>query len=128
MNANFRKDIRFSDFGRAECLQICPVPGALEDISLSGCRIHYEAPVSINLEDDYEIHFRLSRAGMESLVLMCHPQWLTQNPDGSTDAGFLFLHYMDSGALQAYILQRENEEKMENFEGIIPQGDSCQFG
>ena len=90
MNANFRKDIRFSDFGRAECLQICPVPGALEDISLSGCRIHYEAP-------------------------------------GSTDAGFLFLHSLDSGALQAYILQRENEEKMENFEGIIPQGDSCQF-
>lgn len=127
MDFNFRKDIRFNDFGRAECTEISPVAGALEDISLSGCKVHYDAPVSINMENDYEIHFRLSRAGKDALVLMCHPQWFNQKDDGSSEAGFLFLHSLDSEALQSYILQRQKEEMVEKFDGIMPQGDTCQF-
>lgn len=127
MDFNFRKDIRFNDFGRAECTEISPVAGALEDISLSGCKVHYDAPVSINMENDYEIHFRLSRAGKDALVLMCHPQWFNQKDDGSSEVGFLFLHSLDSEALQSYILQRQKEEMVEKFDGIMPQGDTCQF-
>ena len=127
MDFNFRKDIRFNDFGRAECTEISPVAGALEDISLSGCKVHYDAPVSINMENDYEIHFRLSRAGKDALVLMCHPQWFNQKDDGSSEVGFLFLHSLDSEALQSYILQLQKEEIVEKFDRIMPQGDTCQF-
>ena len=58
---------------------------------------------------------------------MCHPQWFNQKDDGSSEVGFLFLHSLDSEALQSYILQLQKEEMVEKFDGIMPQGDTCQF-
>ena len=127
MSSNLRKSVRFSDFGRAECIEICPVPGVLEDISLTGCKIHYDAPVAVNLENDYEIHLRLSRSTAGSFVLMCHPQWQKQSEDGSTAVGFTFLHSPDSPSLESYIQQLQNEQNSQNYDDLLPQGDTCQF-
>ena len=122
-----RKNYRFTDFGRAECSEICPVPGVLEDISLSGCKIHYDTPVTVSMENDYEIHVRLSRISADPLVLMCHPQWIKEGEDGSTSAGFLFLHSPDTPALEAYIRQLDEEKAASEIDSVLPPEDSCQF-
>lgn len=127
MSRNLRKNVRFNDFGRADCPSICPVPGVLDDISLTGCKIHYDAPVMVNLESDYEIHIRLSRASVGAFVLMCHPQWQKQKEDGSTEVGFIFLHSPDSTALENYIQQLQSEQIFQGYDDFLPQGDTCQF-
>ncbi len=127
MSRNLRKNERFYDFGRADCSLICPVSGILEDISLTGCKIHYDAPVMINPETDYEIHIRLSRASVGTFVLMCHPQWQKEKADGSTEVGFIFLHSPDSTALESYIKQLQTEQTSQGYDDFLPQGDTCQF-
>ena len=71
-----RAQERYTDFGRIECPEICIVNGVLDDISINGCKVHFAAPITINLENDYEVRVRLSRSSQEPLVLMCHPQWV----------------------------------------------------
>lgn len=122
-----RKNVRFNDFGRAECAEICPVAGVLDDISLTGCKIHYDTPISIDMENDYEIHLRLSRLPAGSLLMLCHPQWQRQDEDGSTEVGFVFLHSPDTSALETYIKQREDEKLSENIDSVLPEEESCQF-
>lgn len=127
MPKNLRKHIRYNDFGRAECAEICPVAGVLDDISLTGCKIHYDTPISLDMENDYEIQLRLSRIPSGSLSLICHPQWQRQNEDGSTEAGFVFLHSPDTQALESYIQQREDENVSEELDSVLPKEEKCQF-
>ncbi len=127
MGKNLRKSLRFNDFGRFECNDICPMAGVLVDISLTGCKVHYDIPISLNMENDYEIHLRLSRFSNAPLVLMCHPQWQKEGDDGSFEVGFLFLHSPDTAALESYIKQLNDELKTEQFDSVLPQEDSCQF-
>ena len=122
-----RKNYRFSDFGRAECSELCPVPGVLDDISLSGCKIHYDTPVTLNMENDYEIHIRLSRISGEPLVLLCHPQWTKEDEDGAVLIGFQFLHSPDTPTLEAYIRQLNEEKNASEIDSVLPPGESCQF-
>lgn len=127
MSKDQRKNVRFNDFGRAECAEICPVAGVLDDISLTGCKIHYDTPISMDMENDYEIHLRLSRLPAGSLLMLCHPQWQRQDEDGSTEVGFVFLHSPDTPALETYIKQREDEKLSENIDSVLPEEESCQF-
>ncbi|WP_147613137.1 PilZ domain-containing protein [Treponema pectinovorum] len=127
MAQNLRKNVRFLDFGRAECEALCPVAGILDDISKSGCKIHYDAPVNLNMENDYEIHIRLSRENTEPFVLYCHPQWQKESADGTTEIGFSFLHSPDSAKLESYIKQLSEENYSSDFDSLFPQETSCQF-
>ena len=127
MTLNQRKAVRYNDFGRAECEEICPVAGVLGDISVSGCKIHYDAPVDINLENDYEIHLRLSRFISDPLFLMCHPQWQRELEDGAVEIGFVFLRSPDTLKLESYINQLQAEQKSSDLDSYIVQEDSCQF-
>lgn len=127
MGKNLRKSIRYEDFGRAECDEICPMPGILDDISATGCKIHYDAPISLNMENDYEIRIRLSRFSAEPMVLMCHPQWQDEAKDGTSSIGFEFLHSLDTARLEQYIQQLSDEKASSEIDSILPQEDSCQF-
>lgn len=111
MFQNNRKSVRFEDFGRVECPEICPVAGFLDDISLNGCKIHFDMPVSLNMEDDYELKIRLSRFSTEIFTFFAHPQWERQNDGGSSEIGFLLLHSPDTSKLETYIneLKKESE-------------------
>lgn len=127
MVQNLRKNARFPDFGRVECLDISPVAGVLDDISRAGCKIHYDAPVNLNMENDYEIHLRLSRGNSEPLVLFCHPQWQKESEDGLTEIGFSFLHSPDTPKLESYIKQLFEEKFSSDFNLDYPQQPTCQF-
>ena len=52
MQTELRKNTRFEDFGRIECEDLGPVSGILDDISMNGCKVHFDVPVNVNLEND----------------------------------------------------------------------------
>ncbi len=103
------------------------MPGVLDDISLTGCKVHYDAPVTLVMDADYEMHIRLSRFSQETLVLMCHPQWTKEKEDNSTEIGFLFLRSPDTVRLEEYVKKLQQESASSDFDLILPQEDSCQF-
>ena len=127
MTSESRKDIRFDDFGRVECPELCVVGGILEDVSMNGCKIQFNAPVSLNAEEDYELKVRLSKNPGTPLTLICHPQW-QKVIDGQThEIGFEILHSPDSGRLHDYISHLYSEQSEYNDQDIIPVETECQF-
>ncbi|MBP5284299.1 MAG: PilZ domain-containing protein [Treponema sp.] len=123
MNEEKRTLQRFQDFGRVNCSELCAVSGVLEDISLRGCRVHFDAIIAFDCENDYELNVRLSRDNLEPLELLCHPQWC-KCVNGMTDIGFEILRSKDSSRLENYI-----KLISESNSGDIPDtGNSqCQF-
>ena len=127
MKGELRKDVRFEDFGRVECNDLCPFSGVLDDISISGCKIHYDTPVNLDMDKDYELRIRLSRATLEPLDLVCHPQWQKQMEDSSIQIGFLFLTSPDTVRLNVYINHLHEEEKSSEIDSVLPEEEPCQF-
>ncbi|MBO5100427.1 MAG: PilZ domain-containing protein [Treponema sp.] len=126
MSSNLRKNIRFEDFGKVECSEICLVAGVLDDISVSGCKVHFDAPVTINMEDDYELKIRLSRINLDPFILLCHPQWQKED-NGTTEVGFSILHSLDTSRLESYIEQLHTEKESLNNDLIMVEDDTCLF-
>lgn len=126
MQMNLRKNARFDDFGRISCGDLCPVSGVLDDISMDGCKVHFDAPVTLSLENDYELRVRLSRFPTEELVLMCHPEWSRQN-DTATEIGFSILRSPDTARLESYITQLRQEQQEMASDGLPQEEDQCLF-
>ncbi len=124
MNSELRTQERYEDFGRVECPSICLVNGVLNDISKSGCKVHFDAPITLDLENDYEVRVRLSHSSQSPLVLMCHPQWVKENAN-TADVGFSILRSPDTARLNDYVkaLHAEANEPDE----ILPQESPCLF-
>ena len=125
MGAEDRKSERYEDFGRFECPEICMVHGVLEDISKTGCKVHFDAPISISRENDYDIRLRLSHSAQAPLALVCHPQWVKD--DGtSADIGFAFLRSPDTARLESYVAMLHTETRPETGD-LLPKEEPCQF-
>lgn len=102
MNSKERLSQRFEDIGRFLSLDLCALPGTLENISREGCKIHYSFPVSVDMNCDYEAKITFSRAANETLALICHPCWVKSEGSG-TDIGFQILPSTDYMRLEKYI-------------------------
>ena len=126
MQTELRKNTRFEDFGRIECEDLGPVSGILDDISMNGCKVHFDVPVNVNLENDYELHVRLSRFPTEELVLMAHPEW-SKEEDGTIDIGFSVLRSPDTGRLEKYVKQLYEEKADIDSDGIPQEEETCLF-
>jgi ERCC4-type nuclease len=120
-----RQHNRFYDFGRVECSNLCVLPGILTDISLSGLKVTYNAPVSVVMEEEYEVHIRLSKLVDTQLTLLVVPVWKFEQGD-KTQLGFSILWSKDSNKLEEYISMLSAEEK--SFERVSEQEEvPCQF-
>lgn len=98
-----RQQIRFKEIGRINAPEICSLPGILDDISSSGCKIHYPFPVVVDLENEYEIKIAPTRTHDEiPLKLMCTPQWVNEE-EGNTHIGFKILYSPDAARLSEFI-------------------------
>ncbi|CAM4101676.1 PilZ domain-containing protein [Treponema peruense] len=99
MKKEHRKEERFYEFGRVEAGQISVLPGVLDDISETGCKVHFTNPVDVDMENDYTLLIRLARGNCgRGLNLLGHPCWVKS--DGSkTDIGFSFLRSPDTPEL-----------------------------
>ena len=61
MEQENRLHTRYEEIGRITAPEICALPGILDDISLTGCKVHYSFPVVVDLENEYDV--KLGREG-----------------------------------------------------------------
>ncbi|MFA6937227.1 MAG: PilZ domain-containing protein [Treponema sp.] len=103
MNSENRQNVRYEDIGRVDAAEICTLPGVLNDISLTGCKVHFPIPVTIDMEGDFELKIKPAQKSSEDpFVLVCHPQWVKDN-NGETEIGFSILRSPDTPLLANYI-------------------------
>lgn len=107
-----RQNTRYQEIGRVVCPEICALTGILDDISSTGCKIHFPFSVVVDLEREYMMKITLSRSPDEApLQLMCKPMWVTEN-NGITQIGFAILFSPDESRLHDFIsfLEQVNED------------------
>lgn len=98
-----RQNIRYSEIGRVDAPEICALNGVLDDISATGCKIHFPCPVVLDIENEYKLKITLSRASDEPpLQLLCKPMWVNEI-GGSTQIGFQNLYSPDENRLHEFI-------------------------
>ncbi len=103
MKSEKRKVQRFAEAGKVSAADICAIPGVLDDISLTGCKVHFSVPVSLDFENDYilEVLFAKKIPSFK-LQLLCHPVWLKEN-ENVTEIGFSILTSPSTPELNSYI-------------------------
>ncbi len=126
MHVELRKNARFEHFGHVACDDLSPVVGVLDDISINGCRVHFDVPVTLSFEADYEVRLRLSRFPTEELSLICHPVW-SREDDGTTTIGFFILRSPDTVRLESFVAQLRQEKQEIDDDGLPQEGERCLF-
>ena len=102
---------RYEEIGRVIAPELCALPAVLDDISLSGCKIHYSFPVVVDLENEYDLKISPLHSSVSTpLNLICIPQWVKEQ-DGSTFIGFKIQYSPDANRLSAFINQLEQIAK-----------------
>ena len=125
MGAKTRQTERFDDIGRIEATDLCPLAGNLDNISKGGIKVHYNLPVIVDLENDYEITLTFARAASDSIELLVHPQWVKED-NGTTEIGFKILPSKGTAHLNDYIEELGLEQDDSNLADQIANS-GCQF-
>ncbi len=126
MSQNIRLSPRFDDIGRFESNELCALPGTLENISKDGCKVRFQFPVMVDLDNDYEAKITFARAASEGqFSLVCHPQWAKES-NGVTEIGFKILPSRDFSRLADYVSQLSEDEYSDNLVEQI-SGSVCQI-
>ena len=114
MEQENRLHTRYEEIGRITAPEICALPGILDDISLTGCKVHYSFPVVVDLENEYDMEILpSSTADLTPLKLKCLPQWVKEQ-DGNTYIGFKVLYSPDANRLNEFInhLEELSEDQL----------------
>lgn len=111
MDEENRQHTRYEEIGRVNAPELCALPGVLDDISSSGCKVHYSFPVTVDLEAEYDVRLSpLHHADQAPLNLICQPQWV-QESEGNTYIGFKILYSPDANRLKDFIKQLDDLSK-----------------
>lgn len=111
MEKENRKSPRYEEIGRIFAPELCTLPGILDDISVTGCKLHYSFPVVVDLENEYEIKIQpLHNSDNNPLNLICVPQWVKEQ-HGNTFIGFKILYSPDASRLNDFIQHLQNLSK-----------------
>ena len=103
MGIENRQNPRYPEIGRINAPELCALPGILDNISLSGCKIHFPVSVVVDLDSEYMIKISLSRSIEEApLQLMCKPMWVKEN-QGTTQIGLQILYSPDDARLREFV-------------------------
>lgn len=103
MNEENRQDTRYQEIGRVDAPEICALNGVLDDISETGCKVHFPCSVDVSQDNEYKIKITLSRSTDEPpLQLICKPVWVNNNPEES-QIGFKYLFSPDDSRLHEFI-------------------------
>ena len=106
-----RLHTRYEEIGRITAPEICALPGILDDISLSGCKVHYSFPVVVDLENEYDVRISpLHGSNSSPLNLICSPQWVNET-GGNTYIGFKIHYSPDAHKLEQFIKYLESISK-----------------
>ena len=120
MGIENRQHPRYPEIGRINCPEICALPGILDNISFTGCKIHFPVSVVVDLDAEYMIKVSLSRSPEEPpLQLMCKPMWVKEN-QGNTQIGLQILYSPDDSRLREFIAYlQEMGEDDDDFTDIL---------
>lgn len=102
MRLEKRRNARFKVLGRVNCKELSPLSGSLVDVSLHGCKIFYNLPVTVRLEDEYEVSLQISDSEDDSIILICCPVWVNED-SGKTSVGMSVLRSPDSEKFVKYV-------------------------
>lgn len=111
MRKENRKHARYEEIGRVSSPEITVLPGVLDDISISGCKVHFPNPVNYDEEKEYSVKINLSSAGcVKSMDFICQPQWINIK-ESETEIGFKFLRSPGTPVLNDFIQELEKKSK-----------------
>lgn len=112
MGLENRKHPRYPEIGRVTAPDLCALPGILDNISFTGCKIHFPVSVVVDLDAEYMIKLALSRSVEDPLQLMCKPMWVKED-QGNTEIGLEILYSPDDARLREFVsyLQEMDEEE-----------------
>lgn len=103
MSEENRQDIRYCEIGRVIAPEICALNGILDDISITGCKIHFPCIFELNHDNEYNIKITLSRSPEDTpLQLLCKPIWVKHGA-GDTYIGMQNLYSPDENRLKEFI-------------------------
>ena len=127
MKNDKRSTERFIIYARAEAPDICQIPGILENISQSGCKIRFPLSLNVDFESDYTVKITFSENTKTlPFILICHPERLSEK-DGATEVGFSFLRSPDTSRLVAFVQKlAEDDDEYNDIEKFVKE-DVCQF-
>lgn len=92
MSMNNRQMPRFSDFARARLDELCHLPGFLEDVSKTGCKVRFSETFEIDTEQEYTLTVLPAlRSGLKEIELLVRPEWVSKKGE-SICVGFCVLH------------------------------------
>ncbi len=111
MRKEHRMEERYNEIGKVDALDLCVLPGVLDDISITGCKVRFPVPVLPNMENEYKLKILVAN---NSLEMLCNPQW-TRNGESGTEIGFKFLRSKDSPLLSNFIHSLQYEDKIASF-------------
>lgn len=121
MNKENRKSVRYKEIGRVVSQDLCAIPGILDDISATGCKIHFPCSIIVDLENEYELKISVSRTPNEpALKLMCKPQWVKE-VSGNTQLGLEILYSPDAARLKDLIAVLHEESANEYEDDVLSQ-------
>ena len=98
-----RTNVRYEDFARITCPEICFLQGVLLDVSESGCKIRFPVTVDIDYDKDYEVTIQPScKAGLSPFTIVVHPVWEDDSKE-TPEVGFVILHSPGIPSLIKYL-------------------------
>lgn len=121
MKEENRQNHRYPEIGRIVAPELCALPGILDNISLTGCKIHFPVSVVVDLETEYMIKVTLTRSLEDApLQLMCKPMWVTEDK-GNTQIGLKILYSPDDARLREFVafLQEMGEDDDDDDSDIL---------
>ena len=103
MDFEKRTSVRYQEIGKFTSLELCALSGVLDDISEGGLKVHYNFPVVVDLENEYDLEIVPSNSPDQTpLKLKCRPLWANEQ-DGNTYIGFKILYSPDANRLTKFI-------------------------
>lgn len=109
-----RSNVRYKEIGHFLAPDLCMLPGIIDDVSLEGCKVHYQFPVTVELSNEYDCQLSPSQNPSENpLHLKCVPQWVKDTGD-KTEIGFKIMYSPDGNKLSDFIdqLKQKNQDDL----------------
>ena len=103
MSIENRQTPRFRDFARARITDLCQLPGFLEDVSRTGCRVRFTHAFELDTDREYILTVLPAfRSGLKEFDLVVKPQW-TRDDEDSFEIGFNVLHSPGTRSFHRYV-------------------------
>ncbi len=103
MSIDKRELPRFRDFAGARIDGVSHLPGFLEDVSKTGCRVRFSDNFILDSDAEYDLTILPSlRSGLKSFTMVVKPEWVVSEKT-NLEVGFSVLHCPGVRQYQKYV-------------------------